>query len=310
MSRGNRLLRAASGLLLATAMVITPLGLGLPAGAETIPTQSAPIQGGRVAVLDFRAIGVPVAFAEAATESVRSALVRQGGVTVVERAALQALLREQHLGQSGLTDQRDAAELGRLVNATYVLLGSVAQVADTIILNARLVDVATGTTRQAAMTSTMEPNGLPTQAVTLARQLLMADGETAPVAVILPASSDRISKPAPVLPPPQTVGHLRPTGRYKALAVGLGLLAPGWGEFYAGEAWRGWLVATLATGGAVLMAVSLIPAPFGPGPAIGPQSSTPMWPVGLGIMGLSWIWGAVDAGFATQEYEWVPASRP
>ncbi len=65
-------------------------------------------------------------------------------VTVVERARLQDLLAEMDLAKKGVLDPSTAVELGKVAGATHVVAGSFTVVGDTMRLDARLAEVATG----------------------------------------------------------------------------------------------------------------------------------------------------------------------
>jgi TolB-like protein len=66
------------------------------------------------------------------------------GVTVVERAQLQAILDELELGHSGVTDPETAARVGELLGTKWLLLGSYFELMGTLRIDARLVRVETG----------------------------------------------------------------------------------------------------------------------------------------------------------------------
>ena len=65
-------------------------------------------------------------------------------ITVLERERLEALLKEIKLGKSGYINKQTAQKLGRGVGARYMVLGSYFQVLGKFIVNAKVVEVATG----------------------------------------------------------------------------------------------------------------------------------------------------------------------
>ncbi|MCP4917448.1 MAG: hypothetical protein GY913_11035 [Proteobacteria bacterium] len=75
------------------------------------------------------------------------------GITLVERTQLDALQAEIQLGTTGAIDPTTAIEAGRLLGADHVVIGSYSVVVDTLALEARIVEVATGTIREAAEAS-------------------------------------------------------------------------------------------------------------------------------------------------------------
>ena len=66
------------------------------------------------------------------------------GVTVVERARLQAILDELELGHQGIADPSTAAKVGRLIGAEWVCTGSYFDLLGTFRVDARVIDVETG----------------------------------------------------------------------------------------------------------------------------------------------------------------------
>ena len=66
------------------------------------------------------------------------------GLTLVERQRLDALLSELELGHQGYLDPKTAQQLGKGAGAELVLVGSYSVVGETLALDARLVEVASG----------------------------------------------------------------------------------------------------------------------------------------------------------------------
>ncbi len=65
------------------------------------------------------------------------------GVTLVERTQLQAVLDELQLGHQGIADPATAAQVGKLLGAEWLLLGSYFEMFNTLSFTARLVKVET-----------------------------------------------------------------------------------------------------------------------------------------------------------------------
>lgn len=63
---------------------------------------------------------------------------------LVERSRLQVLLDEQKLGQTGKLDRATAAQVGKLLGARLMVLGSFFDLGPTLRVDARVVDVQTG----------------------------------------------------------------------------------------------------------------------------------------------------------------------
>ncbi|OGR60261.1 MAG: hypothetical protein A2X36_10245 [Elusimicrobia bacterium GWA2_69_24] len=112
---------------------------GVPAGAviAILPFNSSPR-------LSERHIG------EAVSELLTRPFVLDSGFKVVERAALAKVLEEQHLQSSGAIDPESAVQVGRLLGARLLLLGSIDKLGDRYQVNARLVDANDGEVLSAA----------------------------------------------------------------------------------------------------------------------------------------------------------------
>ena len=65
-------------------------------------------------------------------------------IILVERARLQEILDEMQLALSGIIDDDQVVEIGRMAGANAILVGSIVAGGDVYRLDARLVDVASG----------------------------------------------------------------------------------------------------------------------------------------------------------------------
>ena len=63
----------------------------------------------------------------AAADEVVTQLVKTGKFTVIERAQLEAILQEQHIGQNGLVNPATAAKVGQLLGVQLIMTGSITQ---------------------------------------------------------------------------------------------------------------------------------------------------------------------------------------
>jgi TolB-like protein len=75
-------------------------------------------------------------------EKLITALVHQG-VKVVERSQLEKVLMEQQLSYSGLVDLNSAQQIGKLLSAAAMILGTITDEGNEVAVNARLVEVGT-----------------------------------------------------------------------------------------------------------------------------------------------------------------------
>lgn len=107
---------------------------GRPAATDTRPT---------LAILDLKAgEGVSRSMAAIASELLRTAMVKTQLFTVVDRSAIETILKEQALQRTGLcTDSACAVRIGRLLAAQKMLIGSINRAGDRFILVGNIVDV-------------------------------------------------------------------------------------------------------------------------------------------------------------------------
>jgi len=73
----------------------------------------------------------------------------QGRFDVIERQALENVIEEQQLGSSGLIDVNTAAQLGRVLGATYIVTGAVISHKQGIDLNVKIIETESATIKVA-----------------------------------------------------------------------------------------------------------------------------------------------------------------
>lgn len=98
----------------------------------------------KIAVLDFESIGVEKHLGRGVAEILRVALIDSGEYTVVERAMLDKVFEEQKLQQTGSIDEKTAIELGKILGAETVVVGSIVKMGATYTITPRFIDVKTG----------------------------------------------------------------------------------------------------------------------------------------------------------------------
>jgi curli biogenesis system outer membrane secretion channel CsgG len=127
------LARISCGTLLVTGLFNALPVLSVAGAGEVQIAQSQTQERLRIAVLDFEYAstggdywwyGNPNA-AQGISDLLTNRLVRSGRYRVIERSRIDAILQEQNLGAAGRIDASTAAEVGRLVGADAVIIGSV-----------------------------------------------------------------------------------------------------------------------------------------------------------------------------------------
>ncbi|MFC1669201.1 CsgG/HfaB family protein [Spirochaetota bacterium] len=98
----------------------------------------------RIAVIDLKGEGISKVVASTITNLIRSHMVDSGLFTVVERAQMGEILKEQGLQMTGCTDSSCAVKVGKLLSARKILVGEVTKIGKIIIITVRVVDVERG----------------------------------------------------------------------------------------------------------------------------------------------------------------------
>jgi WD40 repeat protein len=96
----------------------------------------------RIAVLDLEGPGLGADIAKTATYLLESKLGNSNFVELVERNRIDRILDELRYQQSGLTTS-NVVEIGRHLNAQYMMMGSINRLGNIVILTAKLVNVET-----------------------------------------------------------------------------------------------------------------------------------------------------------------------
>jgi len=97
-----------------------------------------------IAVLDFESIGSEEHLGKAVSEIIRTELIDTNKYRVVERAQINKTLSEQKFQKSGLIDDKSAVELGKLLGADLIVIGSVVKIGTSYTINSRMIDTKTG----------------------------------------------------------------------------------------------------------------------------------------------------------------------
>ncbi len=77
-------------------------------------------------------------------EMLKTELVQLGGVIVLERSKIEAVLKEQALAQSGVLNSEEAQQVGRMLNAELVLTGEITRPGNRLRIDAHIVRVESG----------------------------------------------------------------------------------------------------------------------------------------------------------------------
>ncbi len=101
-------------------------------------------QGLLLAVIDFKPRGVSRRIAKRLSEWLRTELINTGQFKVIERSAMNEILKEQAFSLTGCTDTSCAIKVGKLLSARKMLVGNVESWEGKILINGRIIDVEKG----------------------------------------------------------------------------------------------------------------------------------------------------------------------
>jgi TolB-like protein len=134
----------------ATPGVPAPAAPRAAATAPAAPTPARPAAKARLAVLDFRNTVLPEDEARVLVDLLTSTLSATPKFTILERSQIEKIVKEHEFSQSAMADTSKQVEVGRLLSASYVVVGSIGRVGTRYVMDARVIDVQTGETRAAA----------------------------------------------------------------------------------------------------------------------------------------------------------------
>lgn len=118
-----------------------PIALLLFAGGLCLAAAQLPLN---IAVLDLNAKGVDSVEASVLSEKLRGEFINIGRFQVIERGAVEAILKEQGFQQSGCTSNECVAQAGQILGVQYVAAGSIGKIEKTFLLSVRLISASSG----------------------------------------------------------------------------------------------------------------------------------------------------------------------
>ena len=99
-----------------------------------------------VAILDFEGQGVDAAEVQTLTERMRTEIGNTKAVRLIERKAVEKIMAEQGLQQSGCTSDECAAEVGQLLGVQYMISGSIGKMGKSFTIDCKMFSVESGET--------------------------------------------------------------------------------------------------------------------------------------------------------------------
>ena len=97
----------------------------------------------QVAVLEFEGRGITEMEAGPLTDRFRSEIVRTNAFLVVSRSQMKAILDEQSFQMGGCTSTECAVEIGQMLNAQKIVVGTIGKIHTTFTVDISIIDVET-----------------------------------------------------------------------------------------------------------------------------------------------------------------------
>ncbi|MHB0935532.1 MAG: FlgO family outer membrane protein [Armatimonadota bacterium] len=120
------------------------LAVALRKRVDTKPDLQAKLANGFMAVMTFNLIDIPSpSVAQNVAEDMSTKLIN-ADFQLVERGQLDKALKELKIQDSALIDQATAQKLGQITGCNFILVGSVSDRGQFIVINARILETATG----------------------------------------------------------------------------------------------------------------------------------------------------------------------
>ncbi len=128
---------------------LDPSGLDKLAGnlwgqCQAKPAIKAKIENGNIAAATFKPIGSLLPETPAAVAADLYTAMIKSGFSLVERGQIDKVLKELKIQDTALVDPNTAAKIGKLSGADMMLLGEITDSDSLVVINARLMDTATG----------------------------------------------------------------------------------------------------------------------------------------------------------------------
>jgi len=97
-----------------------------------------------LAVLDLEPENISDSEARILTQRLTSKMIELSDYTVVERASIDKILKEQKFQHSGCTDSQCAVEIGQMLNADLTVVGTASKFGKTYTIDCRIINVESG----------------------------------------------------------------------------------------------------------------------------------------------------------------------
>ena len=150
-----------------------------------------------VAILDFEGQGVDTSEVLTLSERIRTEIGNTNAVRLIERKAVEKIMQEQGLQQSGCITDECAAKVGQLLGVQFMISGSIGKIGKSFTIDTKMFSVETGeTVRSKSATHKGDVSGLLTEMEILAWEIVGLD---APAGLKLKRAGTEVQRTVAVL---------------------------------------------------------------------------------------------------------------
>lgn len=128
-----------------------------------------------LSILDFEVSGISEKESLILIDYLSSIIHESGQYKVIDRGQRETILKELEFSLSGCTDEECQLEAGRLLQARYIIVGSMGSVGNRYFLNMKLIDVETGEMLNTSSHKYTSLDAMIDEGESLALQLISSD---------------------------------------------------------------------------------------------------------------------------------------
>jgi hypothetical protein len=150
-----------------------------------------------LSILDLRISGVSKSDADVLIDFLSSHLLESGEYTLVDRSQREAVLKEIEFSQSDCTDEACQLQIGKLLSANQIVVGSIGKLEQTYLLNLQIVDVETGRLLKAVSGQYESMEEMIANARSLVRSLIETEESAARQAITAKKEQPEVEKQPP-----------------------------------------------------------------------------------------------------------------
>ena len=130
-----------------------------------------------IAIIDFEGIGISNDEARVLTQRLTSEMINIGVYQVLERSEMKRLLDEQKFQYSGCVDLNCAVELGKMLGAKYMVVGTISKVGRTFTVDSRLIYVESSVSKSIGKSPRIEAISLHLSLLCVANTIFIFSGK-------------------------------------------------------------------------------------------------------------------------------------